>query len=278
MKLYSIDTENFKLDGGAMFGVVPKVMWQKIYPCDENNLCPWAMRLLLIDSGDRKILVDSGIGDKQDAKFMGNYHLFGEHTLAKSLAAHGFTHDDITDVIHTHLHFDHCGGSVKKVGEALVPAFPNANYWISRRQWEWATNPNRREKASFLKENILPLQEHGKVKLVEEDGELFPGISVQMHHGHTDGHMIVLVKYNEKTFVYMGDVFPAHVHIPIPFVMSYDTRPMLSLEEREKFLKEAIENNYILIFEHDIDKESCTLQMTEKGVRAKEFFKLKELL
>ena len=280
MQLYSINTGNLKLDGGAMFGVVPKVIWSKVYPCDENNLCNWIMRCLLIVDGDRKILIDTGIGTKQSEKFFANYYLNGDANLDKSLAARGYTVDDITDVILTHLHFDHCGDAIRwnedKTG--YVPTFKNATYHISRRQWEWATHPNNREKASFLKENIFPIKEKGTLHLIEEDCELFPGISVRLFDGHTDGQLIPFIHYNDLTVVYMADVLPSAAHIPLPYVMSYDTRPLLTLEEKEKFLKEAAENGYILFFEHDLYHEACTVEVTEKGIRMKEVLTIDELM
>ena len=272
MTLYPILTGNLKLDGGAMFGVVPKVMWSKLYPCDENNLCNWSMRCLLVVDGDRKILIDCGIGDKQTEKFFANYSLNGEETLEKSLAVHGFTVDDITDVILTHLHFDHAGGAVRwnsdRTGYELT--FKNATYHTSRQQWAWGTSPNNREKASFLKENILPIMEQGKLNLIEENGELFPGISIRLFNGHTDGQVIPFIKYKGKTLVYMADLLPSVAHIPLPYVMSYDTRPLITLEEKEAFMAEAARNEYILFFEHDIRYECCTVQETDKGIRLKE--------
>jgi len=272
MKLHVINTGNLKLDGGAMFGVVPKVMWSKLYPCDENNLCNWSMRCLLVEDGDRKVLIDCGIGNKQSEKFFSNYYLNGDDSLTGSLAAVGFTEDDITDVILTHLHFDHCGGAVKWNPEHTdyIPAFKNATYWTSRQQWEWATSPNNREKASFLKENIFPIKEKGKLKLVENETEILPGISLRMFFGHTEGQVIPMIKYGDKTVVYMADLLPSAAHIPLPYVMSYDTRPLITLEEKEIFMKEAAEKGYILFLEHDILNECCTVQLTEKGVRVKE--------
>jgi glyoxylase-like metal-dependent hydrolase (beta-lactamase superfamily II) len=279
MNLYSINTGNLKLDGGAMFGVVPKVIWSKLYPCDENNLCNWSMRCLLIVDGDRKILIDCGIGDKQSEKFFSNYYLNGDDTLDKSLAAVGFGVDDITHVILTHLHFDHCGGAVRWNPDhtGYTPTFKNAIYITSKAQWEWATNPNNREKASFLKENILPIMENGRLNLVDGDGELFPGISIRIFNGHTDGQVIPMVNDNGRTIVYMADLLPSAAHIPMPYVMSYDTRPLITLKEKEVFLKEAVDNNYVLFFEHDITRECCTLQETEKGIRMKESFDLAAL-
>ncbi|MBE0647869.1 MAG: MBL fold metallo-hydrolase [Bacteroidales bacterium] len=276
MFLHSILTGNLKLDGGAMFGVVPKVMWSKLYPCDENNLCNWSMRCLLVDTGDRKILIDCGIGDKQSQKFLGHYFLNGEDTLDGSLAKVGFSVNDITDVILTHLHFDHAGGAIRWNEDKTdyLPTFPNATYWTSRQQWDWATNPNNREKASFLKENILPIKEKGTLKLIDGDCEIIPGISVRLFHGHTNGQVIPFIQTNGKTVVYMADLLPSTAHIPLPYVMSYDTRPLITLEEKEKFMNEAAEKAYVLFFEHDINNECCTVEMTEKGVRMKEAFTL----
>ena len=279
MKLIPIETGNFKLDGGAMFGVVPKVLWGKVYPSDENNLCNWAMRCLLIVNGDKRILIDNGIGDKQDEKWLRHYHLNGDDTLEKSLAQAGFTFDDITDVILTHLHFDHCGGSVsgnEQQGYRLT--FPNAVYWTSKQQWEWAVHPNKREKASFLKENILPIQESGHLKLIEEEGEYLPGIVFKLFFGHTDGQVIPHIKVNGKTVVFMGDLMPSTAHIPLAWVMAYDTRPLITLEEREKFYQEALENDYILFFEHDIFNEAGVLTETPKGVRIGKTGKLKDFI
>lgn len=279
MKLHAIETGNLKLDGGAMFGVVPKTIWNEIYPADENNLCNWSMRCLLVVDGDRKILIDNGIGDKQDEKFLKHYYLNGEATLEKSLADLGYSSVDITDMVLTHLHFDHCGGSIKKVGEdKYVPAFKNATYWVSRPQWEWATQPNRREKASFLKENIDPIRESGQLNLVEQEGEIIPGIQVKFYNGHTDGQMIPFIKYGDKTIVFMADLLPSTVHVPLPYVMAYDTRPLVTLKEKEDFFREAVTRNYILFLEHDLYNECCTLFETEKGIRVKEALRLAEII
>ncbi len=286
MKLYTINTGYFKLDGGAMFGVVPKTIWNKINPADENNLCSWALRCLLIEDGDRLILVDNGNGTKQDEKFFSHYHLHGDDTLEKSLAKYGFTPDQITDAFLTHLHFDHCGGSIKRDGDKLVPAFRNATYWSNLAHWEWAVNPNDREKASFLKENILPIQESGQLKFIEtretENGK--PGemsfaenISVLFVNGHTEKMMLPQVKYKDRTVVFMADLLPSHGHIPLPYVMAYDMFPLTTINEKKSFLNEAVENDYILFFEHDPKYECCTLQRTEKGIRPKEFFRLDEI-
>ncbi len=280
MKLTPIETGNLKLDGGAMFGVVPKSMWSKVYPADENNLANWAMRCLLIETGDRKILIDNGIGDKQNAKFLSHYYLNGDDTLEGSLKKAGVGFDDITDMVLTHMHFDHCGGSVKynhdKSGFELT--FPNATYWTSKKQYDWAVNPNRREKASFLKENILPIEEGGQLKLIEDEGEYIPGIVFKMYNGHTDGQMIPHIKVNGKTVVYMADLLPSVAHIPMPWIMSYDTRPLQTLKDRERFYKEALENDYVLFFEHDLYHEACTLEETPKGPKAVKTGKLEAFL
>jgi glyoxylase-like metal-dependent hydrolase (beta-lactamase superfamily II) len=281
MRLYTIDTGFFKLDGGAMFGVVPKTMWNKLNPADEDNLCTWAMRCLLIEDGDRLILVDDGIGDKQDAKFFSHYHLHGNDSLEGSLGSHGFGLSDVTDVVLTHLHFDHCGGSVKRVGDRLESAFPNAVFWSNERHWEWAVNPNDREKASFLKENILPIRESGRLSMlpVAESGlsTLTEKVGMRFVHGHTDAMMLPQVSYKERTLVFMADLLPAAAHLPLPYVMAYDMFPLTTLKEKKAFLEEAVENDYVLFFEHDPSIECCTLQRTEKGVRMRESFRLSEL-
>lgn len=276
MKLYTINTGFFKLDGGAMFGVVPKSLWNKTNPADENNLCTWAMRCLLVEDEGRLILIDNGIGDKQDAKFMGHYFLHGDDTLDKSLAKHGFHRDDITDMFLTHLHFDHCGGSIVREGDKLVPAFKNATYWSNEKHWNWAVYPNDREKASFLKENILPIQESGRLKFVEDkDGVQFSkNMRVRFAYGHTDAMMLPVLYYKDKTIVYMADLLPSVGHIPLPYVMSYDMFPLTTLTEKKAFLTEAAENEYILFLEHDPVNECCTLQQTEKGIRLKDTFSL----
>ena len=278
MNLYTINTGYFKLDGGAMFGVVPKSIWNKLNPADDNNMCSWALRCLLIEDGNRLILVDNGMGDKQDAKFFGHYYLHGEDTLDKSLARYGFGKDDITDVFLTHLHFDHCGGSIKRDGDHLVPAFKNAVYWSNERHWKWATMPNDREKASFLKENILPIAESGRLKFIETHAaELPSSISIRQVFGHTDAMMLPQVNYKGRTIVYMADLLPSMAHIPLPYVMAYDMFPLTTLNEKKAFLTEAQQNDHILFFEHDPATECCTLQQTERGIRQKESFKLEEL-
>ena len=289
MNLYTINTGYFKLDGGAMFGVVPKSIWNKLNPADDNNMCSWALRCLLIEEGDRLILIDNGMGDKQDAKFFGHYYLHGEDTLDKSLAKHGFGKDDITDVFLTHLHFDHCGGSIKRevdlsTGQAgkLAPAFKNAVYWSNEKHWKWATVPNDREKASFLKENILPIQESGQLKFIEQlegrDSEgIIPGMSVLFVNGHTEAMMLPRINYNGKTIVFMADLLPSMAHIPLPYVMAYDMFPLTTLNEKKSFLTDAQQNDHVLFFEHDPGTECCNLQMTERGIRQKDAFKLEDI-
>mgnify|MGYP000385919179 FL=1 len=288
MQLYSINTGFFKLDGGAMFGVVPKSIWNKVNPADENNLCSWALRCLLIEDGNRLILVDNGNGDKQDAKFFSHYHLHGDDTLDKSLAKHGFHRDDITDVILTHLHFDHCGGTIRRDGDRLVLNFKNATVWSNEEHWQWATHPNDREKASFLKENILPIQENGQLKFIPIPNRENPlrqlasanftdSISIRIADGHTRAMMLPQIQYKDRTIVFMADLLPSQGHIPLPYVMGYDMFPMTTLDEKKSFLEEAVDNNYILFFEHDPKVECCTLQRTEKGIRPKDFFSLDSL-
>lgn len=299
MKLYTIDTGYFKLDGGAMFGVVPKSIWNKINPSDEKNMCNWAMRCLLIEDENRLILIDNGIGNKQDDKFFSHYYLHGDATLDKSLAKHGFHKDDITDVFLTHLHFDHCGGSIIREGEKLVPAFKNATYWSNEEHWNWAVHPNDREKASFLKENILPIQESGQLKMVsgewpivnedpttnhnpdsyrDQTTNFASHISIRFVNGHTAGMMLPQIQYKDKTIVFMADLLPSAGHIPIPYVMAYDMFPLTTLNEKKSFLNEAVDNNYILFFEHDPQFECCDLERTERGIRPKNYFKLEEVV
>ena len=278
MNAYTINTGFFKLDGGAMFGVVPKSIWNKLNPADENNMCTWAMRCLLIEDGNRLILIDNGIGEKQDDKFFSHYYLHGDDTLDKSLAAHGFQRNDITDVILTHLHFDHCGGSIVRENDLLVPAFKNAVYWSNQRHWKWATEPNEREKASFLKENILPIQESGQLKFIETASHDFPeNIIIRQAFGHTDAMMLPQFTYKNKTILFMADLLPSAAHIPLPYVMGYDMFPLTTLNEKKSFLSEALQNEYILFFEHDPLIECGTLQMTDKGIRLGEKFTLNQL-
>jgi glyoxylase-like metal-dependent hydrolase (beta-lactamase superfamily II) len=279
MKLYTINTGYFKLDGGAMFGVVPKVIWSRLHPADENNLCNWAMRCMLVQDGDKLILIDTGIGDKQDDKFFGYYYLNGNDSLEKSLNDNGFSRDDITDVLHTHLHFDHCGGSIiwnnNKTG--YEPAFKNATYWTHQKQWEHALNPNPREKASFLKENLLPMQEASALKFVGDDLRISDNVSAFLGYGHTEAMMMPKIQYGDKTIVFMADLMPSINHIKPSYAMGYDIRPLDTMAEREAFNKEAIENNYILFFEHDPVNECATLKQTERGPKVDRTFKLSEI-
>ncbi len=286
MILHTINTGFFKLDGGAMFGVVPRSIWNKTNPADGNNLCSWALRCLLIEEEGRRILVDTGIGNKQDAKFFSHYDLHGEDSLESSLHALGFQREDITDVFLTHLHFDHCGGAIMQKDGFLFPAFPNADFWSNEQHWLWATEPNEREKASFLKENILPIKESGRLKMVpvgtETRGQIgrssfTRGMSVRFANGHTSAMMLPQLEYKGRTVVFMADLLPSAGHLPIPYVMAYDMFPLVSLREKKAFLEEALAGDYVLFFEHDPLHECCTLQKTEKGIRVKEFFTLKDL-
>lgn len=283
MIIHPINTGNFKLDGGAMFGVVPKSLWERTNPTDSKNMCDWSMRTLLIEDGDRLILVDTGIGDKQSEKFFSHYYLSDENRLVPNLKKLGFSVDDITDVFLTHLHFDHCGGAIKwnKDRTGFEPVFKNAIYWSTEKHWEWATKPNPREKASFLSDNILPIQESGQLKFVNRESDftknVFNNFDVLFVDGHTESMMIPHIHYKDKTLVFMADLLPSVGHLPIPYVMGYDTRPLITLSEKEKFLKKAEENNYVLFLEHDYLNECCTLQNTEKGVRLKDTFSFSEL-
>jgi glyoxylase-like metal-dependent hydrolase (beta-lactamase superfamily II) len=285
MKLYSIETGNFKLDGGAMFGVVPKTIWNKTNPADENNLIDIAARCLLIEDGNRLILIDNGMGNKQSDKFFGYYSLWGTHSLDKSLAKYGFHRDDITDVFLTHLHFDHCGGSVQwnKDKTGYEVAFKNAKYWTNENHWDWATKPNPREKASFLSENIIPIQESGQLNFVKvPDGDFVAqselDFGIFFVNGHTEKMMIPHIKYQDKTIVFCADLLATTGHVPVPYVMGYDTRPLLTMPEKTKFLTAAAENNYYLVLEHDAYNEIITVEKTERGVRLKEVFTSDEIL
>ncbi|MBP6312779.1 MAG: MBL fold metallo-hydrolase [Flavobacteriales bacterium] len=287
MNLHVIETGFFKLDGGAMFGVVPKTIWEKRHAPDANNLCTWAMRCLLIEDGDRLILIDNGIGDKQDAKFFGHYDLHGDDSLEGSLKNAGFIKDDVTDVFLTHLHFDHCGGSIIREGERYEPAFQNAVYWSNAHHWAWATKPNPREKASFLKENILPIEESGQLKFVPSSRanadenvfvkDVFPSVDILTVNGHTDAMMIPHISFKGRTLVYMADLLPSVHHIPLPWVMAYDTRPLLTMTEKAAFLERAADEQLVLFFEHDAINQCATVERTEKGIRLKETFPLSAL-
>ncbi|WP_298224212.1 MBL fold metallo-hydrolase [Flavobacterium sp.] len=284
MKLYPIESGNFKLDGGAMFGVVPKTIWNKTNPADQNNLIDIAARCLLIEDGNRLILIDTGLGNKQSEKFFGYYSLWGTHSLDKSLANYGFHRDDITDVFMTHLHFDHCGGSVQwnqdRTGYEV--AFKNARFWTNENHWEWATKPNAREKASFLSENILPMEESGQLHFIQRaNGDFLSetelGFGIFFVDGHTEKMMIPHIKYQGKTICFMADLLPTAGHIPLPYVMGYDTRPLLTLPEKEKFMNAAADHNYHLFLEHDAHNEIITVERTERGVRLKEVIRTKDI-
>ena len=272
-----------------MFGVVPKSMWNKLNPSDENNMCNWALRSLLIQTNNRLILIDTGMGNKQDPKFFGHYFLNGNDSLDSSLARYGFTKNDMTDVFHTHLHFDHCGGSIIKENDQYIAAFPNATYWSNKKHWDWAVHPNEREKASFLKENILPIEESGKLKFIDtplsdfdENNllgsiEFLPELKIRFVNGHTNSMMLPQINYKGRTIVYMADLLPSVAHIPLPYIMGYDMFPYTTLKEKASFLHEAAKNNYVLFFEHDPLNECCTVHETEKGIRVKEIFSLDNL-
>ena len=274
MRLYAIETGNFKLDGGAMFGVVPKPLWERTNPADENNRIDMAARSLLIEDGERLILVDTGLGNKQSDKFFSHYALWGEHSLARSLNKLGFHNDDITDVVFTHLHFDHCGGAIVRNKKGFYePAFKNARFWSHKDHWQWAKAPNVREKASFLPENILPIKESGQLNLLD-DSKTPLGFDVLLMDGHTEKQMLPKIEYKGKTIVFSADLIPTAGHLPVPYVMGYDTRPLLSLKEKESFLAEAVEKDYFLFLEHDAHNEMISLKRTEKGVRLAESFTL----
>ncbi len=284
MKLYPIEAGNFKLDGGAMFGVVPKSLWHRTNPADNNNLIDIAARCLLVEDGSRLILIDTGMGDKQSDKFYSYYHLWGDESIDNSLASFGFHRNDITDVFMTHLHFDHCGGTIQynKDRTVLEPAFKNATFWSNKDHWTWATQPNRREKASFLKENILPMEESGQLKFTSlPDNSVLKnsgfGFDIFFANGHTDKQMIPIINYKGKTICFMADLLPTAGHLPIPFVMGYDTRPLLTLDEKEQFLNLAANNNYYLFLEHDAHNPIITVKQTEKGVRLNEVFTCEDI-
>jgi len=279
MRIYPIETGNFKLDGGAMFGVVPKTIWERTNPADSNNLIEMSMRCMLIEDGDRLILIDTGLGEKQSDKFFGYYYLFGDFTLESSLAKMGFHKDEITDVFLTHLHFDHCGGAIEwnHTKTVLQPVFKNAKFWSNRSHWEWATEPNPRERASFLKENISPIKESGQLNFIQRNAKNQIGFEVLFMDGHTEKQMLPKITYQGKTIVFMADLLPTVGHIPLPYVMGYDTRPLLTIKEKALFLNEAAENDYFLFLEHDPYNEICTVKKTEKGVRLKETHKFTDI-
>ena len=284
MRIHPIETGNFKLDGGAMFGVVPKVLWQKTNPSDKNNLIDMALRCMIIEDGERLVLIDTGTGNKQSDKFFSYYFPFGNHSLDQSLKNLGFHRNDITDVFLTHLHFDHCGGSIQwnKNKTGYEPAFKNAKFWSNRNHWTWATKPNARERASFLKENINPIEESGQLNFISPNSKNFIsnselGFDILFADGHTEKQMIPHIQYQGKTLVFMADLLPTVGHIPLPYVMGYDTRPLLTLDEKAKFLDRAADNNYYLFLEHDAINEICTVKRTERGVRLDETFKFNEI-
>lgn len=278
MELFTVNTGLFKLDGGAMFGVVPKSIWNKINPADENNMCTWSMRCLLVKYENRLILIDTGIGNKQSEKFFGYYYLHGDDSLQKSLNHLGLNFSDITDVFLTHLHFDHCGGAISfnKQKELYFPTFPNATYWSHSKHWEWAVKPNAREKASFLKENILPIQESGQLKFVDKDNYDLPFEYIDVY-GHTEAMILPLIPFKNYKILYTADLIPSTGHIPIPYVMAYDVRPLITLQEKETLLSKAIQENWFLFFEHDHQTEMCSLEKTEKGIKVKDQLTLKEI-
>ena len=284
MTIYPIETGNFKLDGGAMFGVVPKTLWQRTNPADSNNLIDMSMRSMLIQDGNRLILIDTGTGNKQSDKFFGYYFPFGDFSLDTSLAKYGFHRDDITDVFLTHLHFDHCGGAIQwnKDRTGYEPAFKNAKFWSNKNHWQWAVEPNVREKASFLKENINPIEASGQLNFVNLPTGDFAtntalGFDILFADGHTEKQMIPHIQYKGKTLVFMADLLPTVGHIPLPYVMGYDTRPLLTMDEKAKFLNQAADNNYFLFLEHDATNELCTLKHTEKGVRLNQTYKFNQV-
>ncbi len=279
MRIYPIETGNFKLDGGAMFGVVPKSLWERTNPADDKNMISMSMRCMLIEDGNRLTLIDTGIGNKQSDKFFGYYYLFGDFSLDASLAKYGFHRDDITDVFLTHLHFDHCGGSIQwnKDKTGYEPAFKNARFWSNQRHWDWAINPNAREKASFLQENILPIQESGQLNFLHLNAKDYVGFDVLFKDGHTEKQMLPKIQYQGKTIVFMADLLPTAGHIPLPYVMGYDTRPLLTLKEKEAFLNEAADKEFYLFLEHDAYNEVITVKHTEKGVRLKESYNFSDI-
>ena len=279
MKLYPINITNFKIDGGAMFGVIPKVLWSRVCDSDDNNLCNWALRSLLADTGKRVILIDNGYGDKQNDKFFSHIHLNGGDGLEGALRKAGYEFEDVTDVVLTHLHADHCGGGIKRnlEGKGFELTFPNAIYWVSRAQWELALNPNIREADAFLEENLIPMMNSGHLRFIDEETELYPGFSLRIVNGHTPGQIIPVIDYNGTTLVFVADLIPSTAHIPIVWNMSYDTNPLITMDEKRNFLDECFEKNYILFFQHDMSTECCTLKKTPKGIRADKKFNLSDL-
>ncbi len=277
MKIFSLETGNFKIDGGAMFGVIPKEMWQNWYPADEKNRCNLSIRSMLVVIENHNILIDTGLGNKQEAKFFNRYYLNGDDTLEKSLQKIGYSFNDITDVIHTHLHFDHCGGSIiHNEQQQLVPAFPNAIFWVSKAHWESATKPNAREKSSFLKENILPMQTSGKLKLIENECELFPNFHIKLFWGHTNGLIVPHLFFKDKLFVFGGDLFPTAYHVPMNYIMSYDMNPMETLKDKERFFEYALKTNTAIFLQHDIKQECCSIQKVDDKIKVEKTFSVNE--
>ncbi len=281
MHIYSIDTGYFKLDGGAMFGVVPKTIWNRLNPSDSNNLCSWAMRCLLIEDGDKLILIDNGIGNKQSDKFFGYYDLHGEGELKKSLSEVGFHPDDITDVILTHLHFDHCGGSIEWNSDRTKyqTTFKNATYWSQSKHWNHALNSNPREKASFLTENIIPIQESGQLKFIDENPLIIPQLDYIIVSGHTESMVLPKIKLKNQNFIFCADLIPSAAHLPVNYIMAYDIEPLKSMQEKAKFLEKAFESQSVLIFEHDPFIECCTLTKNDRNqLVLNEKFEIKQLV
>ena len=278
MKLQTLDTGLFKLDGGAMFGVVPKSIWNRLNPADDRNLCTWAMRCLLVEDGNRLMLVDTGLGDKQDAKFFSYYEPDRENTLIGSIWAAGYSEADVTDVLLTHMHFDHVGGATRREGEAVIPTFPNATYWVHADHYQWAVNPNPRERASFLRENILPLQESGQLRFINNGSFSFANTALEFVDGHTEKMTLPVFTVNDRTILYCADLIPSSGHVPLPYVMAYDVRPLLTMDEKARLLTQAASENWILVFEHDPVTEAATVEQTERGIKIKEKGRLVDLL
>lgn len=274
MKITPIDTGFFKLDGGAMFGVVPKSMWNKLNPADDNNMCTWALRCLLIEEGNSLVLIDSGMGTKQDAKFFSHYYLHGDGELISSIRKAGYHESQITDVVHTHLHFDHCGGTLKREGDGYALTFQNARCWVDPNHWQWAIHPNAREKASFLKDNLLPMQDLGALNFLPDDGSSpWPWMQLFHCYGHTEAMALPVIQYGAGILVFVADLFPSVHHVPLPYIMGYDMRPLETLSDKERFFQKALANDWTLFFEHDPVNECARLVQTERGIKAGEGFK-----
>ena len=279
MRIHPIHITNFKIDGGAMFGVIPKVLWSRVYDSDENNLCNWALRSLLADTGERVILIDNGYGDKQNEKFFSHVHLNGGYGLEGALRKAGYEFGDVTDVVLTHLHADHCGGGIKRnnEGNGFELTFPNAIYWVSRAQWKLALNPNIREADAFLEENLMPMMDSGHLRFIDNEIELYPGFSIRIVNGHTPGQIIPVIDFNGTTIVFMADLIPSTAHVPLVWNMSYDTNPLVTMEEKKRMLEECLEKKFVLFFQHDLTTECCTLKHTPKGIRVDKKFNFSEI-